>query len=92
MLDDVLEKPFDRKPSFQLMVLRRSIFDMMLYTMKDVEEIRQLDLGLEWAQLGRDLMPYDVAEEHQQERNNRFLMMPQYVNDNDYDAGFYGYM
>jgi metallopeptidase MepB len=93
--DEMLEKLIASRnvngALFQLVVLQHSIFDMAIHQPESHEALQQMDFELEWVLLGKDLMPFD-REDTEQKRDNGFLRNSQFVNDGDYDAGFYSYL
>jgi metallopeptidase MepB len=76
---------------FHLVELQRSIFDMMIHQPESHEALNQMDLSFEWARLARELMPLDHSST-EIKRDNRYMMIPQFVDNNDYDAGYYSYL
>jgi metallopeptidase MepB len=76
---------------FHLVELERSIFDMVIHQPQSYEALNRMDISLEWVRLGRELraLDYDGIEI---KRDNRFMMVPQFVNNGDYNAGYYSYL
>jgi metallopeptidase MepB len=69
--------------------LQRSIFDMIIHQPTNHEALEQMDFSSEWARLGNELIAVDYDDDIKP--NNRFMMVPQFVENGDYSAGYYGY-
>jgi metallopeptidase MepB len=76
---------------FHLEVLRRSIFDMIIHQPESHEALKQMDFSLEWSRLNRELIGFD-EEDAEIKRDNRYMMIPQFVSNGDYNAGYYSYL
>jgi metallopeptidase MepB len=76
---------------FHLEALRRSMFDMMIHQPESHESLEEMDFGVEWVRLDRELVILDHGDS-KIEGDNRYMMIPQFVKSGDYDAGYYSYL
>jgi metallopeptidase MepB len=91
MIDKLIDTRNVNQSLFHLVELQRSSFDMMIHRPESHEALNQMDFSFEWTRLTREFIPPDYSST-EIKRDNRYTMIPQFVDNNDYDACYYSYL
>jgi metallopeptidase MepB len=67
------------------------MFDMLIHQPESHEALEEMNFGVEWARLNRELVLVDYGN-LKIEGDNKYMMIPQFVKSGDYDAGYYSYL